>query len=96
MLWELTLLNMIYKNNMFSMIKPRIYKDKLIFIRDKSPKFPNQLIKANLNHDNIVTEEEILEYYGISLEDIQLKMPHSAKLVEHDEIHFMSDLYFCY
>ena len=38
MLWELTMLNKMYKSSEFGKIKPRMHMDKIVYVKTESPK----------------------------------------------------------
>jgi len=70
MIHETILLNRIYKTNEFAKIKPRIVQDRLIFVLVVNP--PQKLGTTLTNEqegDEIVSHDELLEYFDISEAD---------------------------
>jgi len=65
MLWELTLLNRITKQNDFGKIKPRVVEDRLVFVIGDSPKFSTTLCKAQPEDSVPDVESLVKSYIGV-------------------------------
>jgi len=75
MLWEISVLNKIYKNNSFSRIKSRVHEGKRIYAISNTNKFSSVLIELETGDQiNCSSNELLLRKYGLESEIKTLKL----------------------
>ena len=70
MIWEATMLNRLFKSNEFGKVKPRMHRDRIIYVMTDSPKFANILSKVQKD-EHVVCEIEILYYFDIDYKELE-------------------------
>ena len=75
MLWEVSVLNKIYKTNLFCRIKPRALNGKPIYVLSEDLKFTS-VMAAFTEGDTLTcsSDEELLSRYYITIDNEKLKM----------------------
>ena len=74
MLWEISVLNKIYKTNVFTRIKARAHQGKPLYVISNDFKFST--VVSEMQDDDYVTcksDEEIIQKYSLLVGDSPLK-----------------------
>jgi len=70
MLWEVSVLNKIYKTNIFSKIKPRAYQGKPVYVLTEDNKFSSAVLEYQPSKGERLScdsDEKLLSRFGIDL-----------------------------